>query len=196
MREYTIVESAPYCCVAASLESILKRHGFNGVSQYDIANYVGVVVNEHDRGKVPSNIFNVTYTYDNTKVGMHLYNETLDGLFKHFGLPLKESYISWQELSEWNFDDILQSLSDEDDAMFLFDFGHLYHEDQNVGIGHSGLFVSFENSSMVQYLSPGPRFVGFAKFASEDFLYAIKARRGGISIIYHHNWDTISKDNE
>lgn len=183
MREYTIVESAPYCCIAASLESILKRHGFNDVSQYDIANYIGVVVNEHDKDIIPSCLLNVTYTSENTKVGMHLYKETLNDLFKHFGLPLKESYISWQELSEWNIDSILQSLSDEDDAIFLFDFGRLYHEDKNIGIGHSGLFVSLDNNSIIQYLSPGPRFVGFAEFTSEDMLYAIKARRGGISII-------------
>lgn len=184
MRKYTIVESAPYCCVAASLESILKRHGFNDVSQYDIANYVGVVVNEQNSDDVPLRLFNVTYTTEHTKVGMHLYKDTLNDLFKHFGLPFQEFYISWQELSEWNIDSILQSLSDGDDAIFLFDFGHLYHEDKNIGIGHSGLFVSIDNNSIIQYLSPGPRFVGFAEFTSEDMLYAIKARQGGISIIY------------
>lgn len=59
MRKYTIVESAPFCCVAASLESVLKRHGFNNVSQYDIANYVGVVVNEQDSDIIPLPLFSV-----------------------------------------------------------------------------------------------------------------------------------------
>lgn len=186
MRKYQVVESAPYCCVAASLESVLKRHGFNDVSQYDIANYIGVVVHESDRQIVLPNLKNISYTKDKTKVGLHLYDDTLNGLFEHFNLPLKESYISWQELSEWNIDSVLQSISDEDDAMFLFDFGRLYHEGNNIGIGHSGLFVSLDARSRVQYLSPGPRFVGLGNFTSEDFLDAIKARRGGISIIHSY----------
>lgn len=179
-----IVESAPFCCVAASLESVLKRHGFDKISQYDIANYVGIVVNESDKDNVPSILQNITYTTDDTKVGMHLYNDTLNNLFEHYNLPLKEAYISWHELSEWNIDNVLQSISDEDDAMFLFDFGRLYSEDKNIGIGHSGLFVSIDNHSKIKYLSPGPRFVGFGTFTSEEFFRAIIARKGGISIIH------------
>lgn len=184
MRKYTVVKSAPYCCVAATLESVFKRHGINDVSQYDVANYIGVVIDEQDKGKIPPELVNVTYTHDNTKVGMHLYNDTLNDMFNHFGLPFKETYISWHELAEWNIDSILQNLPDENDVMLLFDFGCLYNEEKNIGIGHSGLFVSIDNNYMVQYLSPGPRFVGFAKFSSEDFLNAIKARQGGISVIY------------
>lgn len=183
MRNYQLVESAPYCCVAASLESIFKRHGFNDVSQYDVANYTGIVGYESDKDRIPAILHNVYYTNDRTKVGMHLYKDTLNKLFEHFNLPFKETYISWQELAEWNIDSILQNLPDKSDAIFLFDFGYMYHEDKNRGIGHSGVFVSVDENNMVEYLSPGPRYIGLGKFASDDFVAAIKARQGGISII-------------
>ncbi len=183
MRNYQLVESAPYCCVAASIESILRRHGFNTISQYDIANYIGIVAPESDKDDMPIELCNITYTNDNTKVGLHLYNKTLNNLFEHFNLPFKESYISWQELSDWNIDSILQNLHDDIDALFLFDFGLLYHEDKNIGIGHAGIFVAIDENYMVEYLSPGPRFIGLGRFSSEDFVYAIRAKRGGISLI-------------
>ena len=183
MRKYQLIKSAPYCCVAASLESIFKRHGFNDITQYDIANHVGIVVHESDKAEIPVELYNVAFTSDNAKVGMHLYSDTLNNLFNHFRLPFRELYISWQELADWNIDCILQNLSEEDDAILLFDLGYLYHEDRNRGIGHSGLFVSLDMDHTVEYLSPGPRFLGLGKFSSDDFVNAIKAKKGGISVI-------------
>lgn len=77
MRNYQLIESAPYCCVAASLESIFKRHGYNEITQYDIANYIGITVHVSDINNMPLGLSNIVYTNDNTKVGMHLYNDTL-----------------------------------------------------------------------------------------------------------------------
>lgn len=53
MRNYQLIESAPYCCVAASLESIFKRHGYNKITQYDIANYIGIAVHVSDINNMP-----------------------------------------------------------------------------------------------------------------------------------------------
>lgn len=183
MRNYQLIESAPYCCVAASLESIFKRHGYNKITQYDIANYIGITVHVSDINNMPLRLSNIVYTNDNTKVGMHLYNDTLNNMFHHFKLPFKELYIGWQEITEWNIDSILNNILDKDDAILLFDFGYLYHEDKNVGIGHSGLFISLDNNHIVKYMSPGPRFLGIDNFESGGFVNAIKARKGGISVI-------------
>ena len=114
---------------------------------------------------------------------MHLYNDTLNNMFNHFKLPFKELYIGWQEITEWNVESILNNILDKDDAILLFDFGYLYHEDKNVGIGHSGLFISLDNNHIVKYMSSGPRFLGIDNFESGDFVNAIKARKGGISVI-------------
>lgn len=183
MREYPIIESAPYCCVAASLEAMLKRHNFNDVTQYDVANFIGVVAYESDRGELPKGLTNISYTNDVDQIGMHLRENSLSDLFSHFNLPFKETFINWNELSDWNIDGILQAIPDEDDALLLFDFGWLYGEEKNRGVGHSGLFVSIDTSSIITYMNPGPRFIGIGHFASEDFVTAIRAKHGGISII-------------
>ena len=47
MKQYEIIRSAPYCCVCAVLESIIKRHGYD-ISQFDIANYIGLVCSPSD----------------------------------------------------------------------------------------------------------------------------------------------------
>ena len=184
MRYYPVIESAPYCCWAASLESILKRHGYNHVSQYVIANYLGLVVFESDRNDMPKTLTNISYTTDPKKVGLHIYDDTLPNLFHQFNLPFKEKYIGWQYISDWNFEDILNGINPDYDVMIYFDFGRLYHEEKNYGVGHTGLFVSMDKSSKIELLNPGPRFLGLNNFASDDIVDAIRAREGGISIIY------------
>lgn len=183
MREYPIIKSAPYCCFAASLESILKRHGVNDITQYDIANEIGVTFMEDEKECIPENIVNVSFSSEYEKLGMHIYKDTLDKLFKHFKLPFHELYISWNEIADWNFEQILQSVSSEDDVIIYYDFGHLYHEERNKGIGHTGVFVSIDEDSMIEFVNPGPRFIGHNKSSVDDLVDAIKSRHGGLSII-------------
>lgn len=183
MREYPIIESAPYCCFAASLESILKRHGFNNVTQYDIANEIGVTIMEDEKEYVPEILVNVSFSSEREKLGMHIYKDTLENLFRHFKLPFYEIYIGWNEIADWNFEQLLQSVSPEDDIIIYFDFGYLYHEEKNKGVGHTGLFVSIDEKSMIEFVNPGPRFLGHNKSSIDDFVDAIKSRHGGISII-------------
>lgn len=182
MREYPLIESAPYCCFAASLESVLKRHGICNVTQYDIANYIGIVVLEDDNKNIPKELNNIRYTNDPVQVGLHIEDKTIPDLFNHFNIPLKETYISWNEISDLNFDSILLAVPEESDALLYFDFGDLYNEERNQGVGHTGLYVSMDSNYNVKYLSAGPRFIGFGVFSSEDFVRAIKSRKGGISI--------------
>lgn len=182
MRDYPLIESAPYCCFAASLESALKRHGIYNVTQYDIANYIGLVVLEEDKENIPKEIYNITYTNDPVQAGLHIGDKTLPDLFNHFNIPLKETYISWQEISDINFDSILLAIPEESDVLLYFDFGDLYKEERNKGVGHTGLFVSIDFNHIIKYLSAGPRYMGVGVFASEDFVHAIRSREGGISI--------------
>ena len=183
MRNYQIIESAPYCCFAASLESLLKRHDFNDITQYDIANEIGVTFLEDEKDLVPGSLKRVAFSSEHDKVGIHIYEDTLKNLFLRFKLPFYETYVSWHEIADWNFEEILQSVSPEDDVIFYFDFGSLYREEKNKGIGHTGLFVSIDEDSKITYLNPGPRFLGMNQFSVDDFVDAIKSRNGGISII-------------
>lgn len=182
MREYPVIESLPYCCVAASLESILKSHGIHHVAQTDMANYVGLVIPESLRGSLPEGLTNIRFSEESSQQGMQLKNDTFDNLFSHFGLPFKETYLNWDTLSDINFESILSNLKETQDAILYFDFGVLYNENQNVGTGHAGVFESLGNDT-ISYMNPGPRFLGINSFKSDDFLHAIRSRRGGISII-------------
>lgn len=184
MRTYTTVESAPYCCFAASLEAIFRRNGINHISQYDIANYLGLVVYENEKDEIPQALTNVSYSSDSRIIGLHIADDTLAKLFHHFNLPFKEDYISWQQISDWNFEYLLKSISNEYDVILYFDFGRLYREEENVGVGHVGLLIDVDDNSQVTYLNPGPRHLGLNIFTAADFLDAIKARKGGLSIIH------------
>lgn len=183
MRQYPLIESAPYCCLAASLESLFKYHGYDNVTQFDIANYIGIFVFKEDRSSIPQSITNISVTTDPKMVGLHIYKETLNKLFEHFQLPFSETYLSWQEITDWNFENILRNIKPDEDAILYFDFGCLYGEEKNKGIGHTGLFVSIDENSNIEYLSSGPRFIGLDQHPVPDFVDAIKSRHGGLSII-------------
>lgn len=183
MRQYKVVISAQYCCVAATLESIFRRHGIDNISQYDIANEIGIVALNSDRERLPQELTNVTYTNDVKQVGMHLTNNSLNEFFVKHNLPLQETYIGWRSISEINIDSMLQAVSEDYDVIFYFDFGDLYNEERNRGVGHSSVFISLDAGYMVSHLSPGPRFLGLNKHGSEDVARAIRSRAGGISII-------------
>lgn len=182
MRDYPIIKSLPYCCVPASIEAILKRHGINGITQLEIANQLGICASEKERNNLSKIFTKVKYSDKKNDFGIIIGNETLNNLFSHFDLPFNESYISWQELNDINIETILSNVKEDEDAILFFDFGVLYKEDQNIGIGHSGVFISYINEK-ITYLNPGPRFLGVNTFNSEDFLSAIKRGSGGISII-------------
>lgn len=183
MRQYDVVMSAPYCCVAASLESILKRHGINNISQYDIANEFGIVALGSERDELPPELTNVTYTDDVRQVGMHLTNDSLNNFFVKHKLPFQETYIGWKSISELNIESMLQAVSEDYDVIFFFDFGDLFCEDKNRGVGHSSVFISIDENYIVTHLNLGPRFLGQNKHASEEMAHAIRSRAGGISII-------------
>lgn len=184
MRTYTLIKSAPYCCFAASLESVLKRHGICHISQYDIANYLGLVVFKDDIDNVPQLLTNISVTTEPQSVGIHIHNDTLPHLFHRYSLPYQETYISWQEISDWNFQEILQNISSDFDVILYFDIGRLYNEENNYGVGHTGLLISVDEPSTVVLFNPGPRFFGIDKFSTDELVEAIKARQGGLSIIY------------
>ena len=74
MKQYEIIRSAPYCCVCAVLESIIKRHGYD-ISQFDIANYIGLVCSPSDMAIIPHEIHNIQISDNPKDWGVHLRSE-------------------------------------------------------------------------------------------------------------------------
>lgn len=183
MRNYSIVKSAPYCCVPSCIEMVLRRHGYNEVTQYDIANSIGIYALRDDDVTLPKELINVKYTSDFNMVGMHLYKDTLNKCFEFFKLPFKETYIHWNEISDYNISALLSAISDKNDAILFFDFGYLFHEKNDLGIGHAVVFSSLNEKGDVSFVNPGPGFIGQGQASSDEVYYAIRARQGGISVI-------------
>lgn len=182
MRQYEVVISAPYCCVCAVIESILKRHGFQQ-TQYDLANFAGLVVPDDELENLPKELTNLSTSNVVLDYGIHLYSDTLNSFFQANGIPLRETYICPGYLSDMNFEDVLKSTSEEFDVLLLFDYGVLHNEERSRNVGHCVLYLSQEDRHLT-YLDPGPRCMGVNTADIDDMLSAIKARKnGGISII-------------
>ena len=87
-------------------------------------------------------------------------------------------------MSELNFESVLDAIPCDSDVIFFFDYGYLYKETRNIGVGHDGVYLS-KSKDELYYLDPGPRRLGVNSVKIEDMLLAIKAAYagGGISVI-------------
>ena len=184
MKTYEVIKSAPYCCVCAIVETIAQKHGYK-ITQYDVANYIGLVCSEEDLSIIPKEIVNIKTTNNPKDWGVHLDNDTLTQCFKFYNVPLKETFIPASQFDELNLESLLAATSDEYDVLFFLSHGILYGIEENIEIGHCVLYVNKLKNS-IQYLDPGPSNFGFNTRDIYDVYIAIKKRikmGGGISII-------------
>lgn len=183
MRQYTLIPSLPYCCVTSSLESILKKHGYK-FNQIEIADFYGLTVPAIDFESVSGKIQNIKISDDVRQIGLHLGDQGLNTFFMSKGLKLKETFISANELSELNFDTVLETIPETSDMLMFFDYGLLFDEERNIGVGHDGIYLGKEGD-FIFYLDSGPRRMGVNKVPSDAMLRAMKGAfaGGGISVI-------------
>lgn len=184
MKEYELIRSAPYCCVCAILESVLKRRGYN-ISQFDIANYIGLICSPLDKIDIPSQIHNIKISDDAKDWGVHLKNNTLNDFFKYYNIPLKETFFRGDLFDEIKLDYFLDSTSENYDIIMFISHGSLYNNDNNIDVGHSILYTGRSGNS-IQYIDPGPANFGINNRDIYDIYLSIKSRAmldGGVSII-------------
>lgn len=184
MKQYEIIRSAPYCCVCAVLESIIKRHGYD-ISQFDIANYIGLVCSPSDMAIIPHEIHNIQISDNPKDWGVHLRNNTINNLFKHYNIPLKETFFLENQFDEFNLDSFFESVSDNYDIMMFISHGALYNIKDNLDIGHCIIYICKQDDN-IQYLDPGPANLGVNTRDLYDIYLSIKKRArlgGGLSII-------------
>lgn len=183
MREYQVVSSKPYCCVTAILESVLLRHGYF-YNQVTIADFYGLTVPESEYAVLSKTFKNLKISEEIREYGLHLDTNGFNTFFENNDIALRETFIKASELSELNFESILESIPYESDLIFFFDYGRLYKESRNIGVGHDGVYLS-KNKDELYYLDPGPRRLGINTVKIDDMLYAIKTTYagGGISVI-------------
>lgn len=183
MRQYKEIASKPYCCVPAVLEAILLRHGYK-FDQVDIANYFGLTVPTDEMDSLSGTFTKLNASDEVSMIGIHLGKDGFNSFFADNGISLSETFVSASELSELNIESVLDAIPEDSDAVFFFDYGVLYGEERNKGVGHNGAFISREGE-YVSYLDPGPRRLGINKVKIDDLLCAMKAAYagGGISVI-------------
>lgn len=184
MKKYKIIESAPYCCVCAVIESVLEHHGYSQ-NQFDIANYAGVTIPRSDLPIIPKTLTNIKFSDTPLDWGIHLYNNTLNDFFILNNIALKETFIPANQLADWNFESILDAIDNSYDIIFFFSYGILYKEDANKSVGHCALYIDKNNNNII-FQDPGPSNIGLNKKNIDNMFDAIKygARAGsGISII-------------
>lgn len=183
MRHYRLVESEPYCCVTSSLESILLKHGYN-FNQIAIADFYGVTVPTEEYAEMCKKFQNVKTSSEVHDIGIHLDKNGLNTFFEAHDIKLKETFIKASELSELNFESLLDAVPQDSDIMFFFDYGILYNEKRNIGVGHDGIYIGKINDKLI-YLDSGPRRLGINEVDLYSMLDAMKGAYsgGGLSII-------------
>lgn len=183
MRQYRLIESERYCCVTSSLESILLKHGYY-FSQIAIADFYGVTVPTEEYKEMSKKFKNITVSDAVHDIGIHLDENGLNSFFEANDIKLKETFIKASEISELNFESILDAIPIESDVMFFFDYGVLYDEKRNLGVGHDGIFIDRKDDKLI-YLDSGPRRLGYNEVNVYSMLDAMKRAYagGGLSII-------------
>lgn len=183
MRQYRLIKSEPYCCVTSSLESILLKHGYS-FNQIAIADFYGITVPTEEYSEMCKKFQNVKVSNEVHDIGIHLDKKGLNSFFEANNINLKETFIKASELSELNIESILDAVPQESDVMFFFDYGILYDEKRNIGVGHNGIYIGKKNDKLI-YLDSGPRRLGVNEVDIFSMLNAMKKTYagGGLSVI-------------
>lgn len=183
MREYKLIKAQPYLCVCAALQSVLLRHGYE-LDQLEIAKQLGVTIPVSAIDNTTLQYQNLSFSDEEKELGTHLGRRTLNDFFKQNSIDLRETFVTKSEIGEFNFESILSSIDESFDALIFFDYGTLFNEIQNKGVGHCGLFVTIKESDLI-YADPGPRRFGLNKVSIDNIYDAIKSGHAdaGISVI-------------
>ena len=174
-----------YLCFYAILEMILLDCGCSKFTQFSLANKFGVVL---PNGYVIERVENVIYSDNTREQGAHIHERILNDFFERTNIPLYVSYASCGPFFDFNkYLDIDQGeqshSSKENYYIYTFSYGSLYHEVQNLSVGHVSLFIDCPSHDNISIYDPGPRNPGL-KTVSKIALYdAMEDIAGGVYLI-------------
>lgn len=180
MNEYKKqIVAENYLCFAASLEMVLHDRWNLEVTQYEIAESLGVFVPQDFELAVKNKFI----CNDVRELGIHLDASQVNLLFKKYKLNVQTEYIPACRINEALFEDtVLSYLKHDINIICAYSYGFLYNIKKLYNVGHTSLICDVTKLGIKIY-DPGPAKSGF-KEVDEFLLYdAIRAHEGGILLI-------------
>ena len=173
--DYVIADN--YLCSLALLEMILKENGRN-ISQYDLAEIVGITVPEKYSGSVK----NIVYSHDLNNYGVNLTPEKLCQFFAKNGVAVDVIYLDALRINEIELNVILEKYIEQGKyVVFAFSYGVLYGKTLLSNLGHVSLLERVISDDIIQIYDPGPDNSGVKCVRISD-MYDAMRQKGGLYI--------------
>ena len=170
MKKYVeqIVVAEPNWCVPAALEMVLKHHGINSLTQWEIAGCLDIVP--------------ASDKVEHNKWGAKIKQNTLNDLFVRNAIPLREKYISISQFMDEFFmsQKLAELLLRNVSIICGYNYTSLFGCREDF-FQHVSIVVDIlPDFSGILLLDPGPKDAGYKVVKSDDLFYAIKAAKDGL----------------
>lgn len=173
---YVIADN--YLCFLALLEMILSEKGLC-ISQYDLAEFTGIVVPE----ECSVSIKNVRFSTKQNDYGVSASPMLLQEVFRELGIAIDVLYLDALQIDELELDVLLyQYISQGKYVIFAFSYGVLYNKASYFDLGHVSLLEQIFGDDLIQIYDPGPNNPGKKNVRVSD-MYAAMRKKGGLYIL-------------
>lgn len=173
-------KSENYLCFLALLEMILvdvlNTDLFN---QYSLAEIFGITLPMND--SIP--VKNVTYSDSPYEYGVHIDERKLNDFFLNTGIPINVVYYKVNPYE----DNLIDAYGNDElrknkYIIYTYSYGSLYHEPQNIEVGHVALLEEVISERIIRIYDPGPRNSGSKTVDRLDMYDAMRERNAGMYV--------------
>lgn len=181
VMKYEIVIAKQYLCVPACLSTVINAMCNINISQYDIANFLGVNVPIGERIDFVNNI---STTEKSADIGVIIKGNEINELFEYFEIPLTERYLSAYRIYPDDFAALVKKeISKNNSVICGFSYGFLYGCN-NLDIGHVSIISGVsEDCTYITLIDPGPDDYGFKKVETSRLFESMRLKKNGIWVI-------------
>lgn len=175
----SFVTASKYLCLPAVIETLLRLREYQIISQFEIANEIGIVLPDHCR---PIELHNYSHSSSSMLWGLKPDPLTITNLLAKKSIPLICTYHHYSEFEDWSFEEAIQkAAAQEEDVIFCFDY-RLLSRDLPGRLGHAALLLDYKGTGFRGFFSifdPGPEKSGIKQVSAEDMFLNLKSINGG-----------------
>ena len=176
--KYTPIYQLPYCCVPATLQWILYRHGLNILDQETIGAELGLQLPLKGQKLFtnPAIIFTDEKPERGYGTQIHLPQYSIQKFFQNRTIPLQISELyNFNSIKDWS-DFIVANLQNDHDLILRFHTGIFGEEKSN---GHLGVIAAYDdNNQMITIGDPEMPF--FREIPLEKLMLGMSNQFDGI----------------